>query len=79
MGDTLLFGRNVFLALKPETMVGDVFALHDRDLNRPPEDAVPSLLDDPPSTGSSPPASGCNRQTRRPAGVTYTAGKAASR
>ncbi|AMW14506.1 hypothetical protein A4E84_36510 [Streptomyces qaidamensis] len=47
VGDTLLFGRNVFLALKPETMVGDVFALYDRDLNRPPEDAVPSLLDDP--------------------------------
>ncbi|MGW0495945.1 DNA repair ATPase [Streptomyces sp. NPDC003007] len=47
VGDTLLFGRNVFLAVKPETTVGDVFALYDRDLNRLPEDAVPGLLDDP--------------------------------
>ncbi|MER7895723.1 DNA repair ATPase [Streptomyces sp. NPDC096046] len=47
VGDTLLFGRNVFLALKAETTVGDVFALYDRDLNRLPEDAVPGLLDDP--------------------------------
>jgi MoxR-like ATPase len=47
VGDALLFGHNVFLGLKPETAVGDVFALHDRDLNRLPEDAVPGLLDDP--------------------------------
>ncbi|WP_405529741.1 DNA repair ATPase [Streptomyces canus] len=47
VGDTLLFGHNVFLGLKPETTVGDVFALHDRDLNRLPDDAVPGLLDDP--------------------------------
>ncbi|KOG20419.1 DNA repair ATPase [Streptomyces viridochromogenes] len=84
VGDTLLFGGNVFLALKPETVVGDDFALSDRDPNRLPGDAVPSLLDDPafdrPSTGSSPPpASGCNRQARRPAGVAYTAGRAGSR
>ncbi|MFJ4791196.1 DNA repair ATPase [Streptomyces sp. NPDC088794] len=47
VGDALLFGHNVFLGLKPETTVGDVFALHDRDLNRLPDDAVPGLLDDP--------------------------------
>ncbi|WP_217185095.1 DNA repair ATPase [Streptomyces sp. AC495_CC817] len=47
VGDVLLFGRNVFLGLKPETTVGDVFALYDRDLNRLPDDAVPGLLDDP--------------------------------
>ncbi|CAL9660991.1 hypothetical protein SUDANB105_07010 [Streptomyces sp. enrichment culture] len=47
VGDTLLFGHNVFAGLKPETTVRDVFALHDRDLNRLPEDAVPGLLDDP--------------------------------
>ncbi|MGW6906704.1 DNA repair ATPase [Streptomyces sp. NPDC054940] len=47
VGDALLFGHNVFLGLKPETTVGDVFALYDRDLNRLPEDAVPGLLDDP--------------------------------
>lgn len=46
VGDVLLFGHNVFLGLKPETAVGDVFALHDRDLNRLPDDAVPGLLDD---------------------------------
>ncbi|GAB2958446.1 hypothetical protein GCM10023080_017770 [Streptomyces pseudoechinosporeus] len=47
VGDHLLFGYNVFLGLKPETTVADVFALHDHDLNRLPEDAVPGLLDDP--------------------------------
>ncbi|GAB2945115.1 DNA repair ATPase [Streptomyces heilongjiangensis] len=47
VGDTLLFGHNVFLGLKPETAVGDVFALYDRALNRLPEEAVPGLLDDP--------------------------------
>ncbi|MGW0820249.1 DNA repair ATPase [Streptomyces sp. NPDC002845] len=47
VGDALLFGHNVFLGRGPETAVGDVFALHDRDLNRLPEDAVPGLLDDP--------------------------------
>ncbi|MFH9065940.1 DNA repair ATPase [Streptomyces coeruleorubidus] len=47
VGDKLLFGHNVFLRLKPETTVGDVFALYDRDLNRLSEDAVPGLLDDP--------------------------------
>ncbi|CAL9643938.1 DNA repair ATPase [Streptomyces sp. enrichment culture] len=47
VGDTLLFGHNVFLGQKPETTVRDVFALHDRDLNRLPDDAVPGLLDDP--------------------------------
>ncbi|MFI6438513.1 DNA repair ATPase [Streptomyces sp. NPDC050759] len=49
VGDTLLFGHNVllgFLGTEPETTVGDVFALYDRDLNRLPEDAVPGLLDD---------------------------------
>ncbi|MGQ4384018.1 DNA repair ATPase [Streptomyces sp. SAS_270] len=47
VGDRLLFGSNVFLGSRPETAVGDVFALYDRDLNRLPEDAVPGLLDDP--------------------------------
>ncbi|MDX2680401.1 DNA repair ATPase [Streptomyces sp. NY05-11A] len=47
IGGALLFGHNVFLGLKPETTVGDVFALHDRDLRRLPDDAVPGLLDDP--------------------------------
>ncbi|MGC0337270.1 DNA repair ATPase [Streptomyces sp. SLBN-8D4] len=47
VGGVLLFGHNVFLGLKSETTVGDVFALHDRDLNRLPDDAVPGLLDDP--------------------------------
>ncbi|MBC9718350.1 DNA repair ATPase [Streptomyces sp. TRM66268-LWL] len=47
VGEVLLFGYNVFLGLKPGTAVGDVFALHDRDLNRLPDDAVPGLLDDP--------------------------------
>ncbi|WP_367322628.1 DNA repair ATPase [Streptomyces sp. HUAS ZL42] len=46
VGGILLFGHNVFLGLKPGTTVGDVFALHDRDLNRLPDDAVPGLLDD---------------------------------
>ncbi|MFF6996082.1 DNA repair ATPase [Streptomyces sp. NPDC008313] len=47
VGGVLLFGHNAFLGLKSETTVGDVFALHDRDLNRLPDDAVPGLLDDP--------------------------------
>ncbi|MET7732104.1 DNA repair ATPase [Streptomyces sp. NPDC005402] len=47
IGEVLLFGHNVFPNPKPETAVGDVFALHDRDLDRLPEDAVPGLLDDP--------------------------------
>lgn len=47
VGDALLFGHNVFLGRGPETTVGDVFALHDRDLNRLPDNAVPGLLDDP--------------------------------
>ncbi|MER7684011.1 DNA repair ATPase [Streptomyces sp. NPDC097610] len=47
VGDVLLFGYNVVLGPEPETTVGDVFALYDRDLNRLPEDAVPGLLDDP--------------------------------
>ncbi|MHC0432161.1 DNA repair ATPase [Streptomyces sp. O3] len=47
VGGKLLFGYNVFLGLKPETAVGDVFALHDHALNRLPEDALPGLLDDP--------------------------------
>ncbi|MFJ8112544.1 DNA repair ATPase [Streptomyces sp. NPDC096132] len=47
VGHVLLFGHNVFLGRGPETTVGDIFALHDRDLNRLPDDAVPGLLDDP--------------------------------
>ncbi|MFD5469392.1 DNA repair ATPase [Streptomyces sp. NPDC127105] len=44
VGDRLLFGYNGHL---PEPRVGDVLALHDRELNRLPEDEVPGLLDDP--------------------------------
>ncbi|MFE9169145.1 DNA repair ATPase [Streptomyces kebangsaanensis] len=44
VGDYLLFGYN---GTRPEPEVGDVLALHDRELNRLPEDAVPGLLDDP--------------------------------
>ncbi|MFI2347120.1 DNA repair ATPase [Streptomyces sp. NPDC019443] len=47
VGDALLFGHNIFPGRGPETTVGDVFTLHDRDLNRLPDDAVPSLLDGP--------------------------------
>ncbi|MFJ8948184.1 DNA repair ATPase [Streptomyces sp. NPDC102395] len=47
VGGVLLFGHNVFLGRGPETTVGDVFALHDRGLNRLPDDAVPGLLDHP--------------------------------
>ncbi|SER39193.1 DNA repair ATPase [Lentzea albida] len=31
LGDVMLFGYNVFMGLKPETKVGDVFAAHGRD------------------------------------------------
>ncbi|MFF3615188.1 DNA repair ATPase [Streptomyces sp. NPDC002580] len=47
VGDSLLFGCVPQLGVRAETAVGDVFALHDRDLNRLPQDAVPGLLDDP--------------------------------
>ncbi|MEU6357722.1 DNA repair ATPase, partial [Streptomyces sp. NPDC047072] len=47
VGDLLLFGHHVFLDQKPQTTVGDVFTLHDRDLNRLPDGAVPGLLDNP--------------------------------
>ncbi|MFJ7965942.1 DNA repair ATPase [Streptomyces sp. NPDC096324] len=47
VGNSLLFGCVPHLAVQPETAVGDVFALYDRNLNRLPENAVPGLLDDP--------------------------------
>ncbi|MGW0565988.1 DNA repair ATPase [Streptomyces tauricus] len=47
VGDTLLFGHDVLAGAQPQTAVGDVFALYDRDLNRLPGSAVPGLLDDP--------------------------------
>ncbi|MEU0435991.1 DNA repair ATPase [Streptomyces sp. NPDC006290] len=47
VGDSFLFGCVPQLDVQAETAVGDVFALHDRDLNRLPQDAVPGLLDDP--------------------------------
>ncbi|MFJ8541159.1 DNA repair ATPase [Streptomyces sp. NPDC093586] len=47
VGGTLLLGFNTAFATRTEPSVGDVLALHDRDLNRLPEDAVPGLLDDP--------------------------------
>ncbi|MGW7727515.1 DNA repair ATPase [Streptomyces canus] len=47
LGDAVLFGHNLFPGRGPETTVGDVFTLHDRDLKRLPDNAVPGLLDDP--------------------------------
>lgn len=47
LGDAVLFGHNIFPGRGPETAVGDVLTLHDRDLNRLPDNAVPGLLDDP--------------------------------
>ncbi|MFD7811985.1 DNA repair ATPase [Streptomyces sp. NPDC059785] len=48
VGDVLLFGHTAARGHRTEaTAVSDVFALHDRDLNRLPDDAVPGLLDDP--------------------------------
>ncbi|WP_217250746.1 DNA repair ATPase [Streptomyces sp. AC602_WCS936] len=47
VGDVLLFGYNTVPGRGPDTAVGDVLALHDRTLDRLPEDAVPGLLDDP--------------------------------
>ncbi|MFH9573755.1 DNA repair ATPase [Streptomyces sp. NPDC017454] len=56
VGETLLVGYNTAhaagtapaaTAAGSEPAVGDVFALHGRDLGRLPEDAVPGLLDDP--------------------------------
>ena len=47
VGDVLLFGHGLPAGAGTEPAVGDVFALHDRELNRLPEDAVPGLLDDP--------------------------------
>ncbi|MEU3662787.1 DNA repair ATPase [Streptomyces sp. NPDC032940] len=47
VGGALLLGYNTAFATRTEVAVGDVLALHDRDLNRLPDDAVPGLLDDP--------------------------------
>ncbi|CAL9577508.1 hypothetical protein SUDANB60_04947 [Streptomyces sp. enrichment culture] len=47
VGDVLLFGYETRPRPERDTAVGDVFAAHDRDLNRLPDDAVPGLLDDP--------------------------------
>ncbi|MFE0802414.1 DNA repair ATPase [Streptomyces sp. NPDC058812] len=47
VGDVLVFGYGTVPGRGPKTTVGDVLALHDRALNRLPEDAVPGLLDDP--------------------------------
>ncbi|MGH3238826.1 MAG: DNA repair ATPase [Spirillospora sp.] len=55
LGDVMLFGYNVFLGLKPETAVGDVFSLHRFTRGegggiafvQAGPDAVPGLLDDP--------------------------------
>ncbi|MFI0410096.1 DNA repair ATPase [Actinomadura sp. 3N508] len=54
LGDVLLTGYNVFLGLKPETAVEDVFSLHRRTRSEngtafvpAGADAVPGLLDDP--------------------------------
>jgi hypothetical protein len=47
----MLFGYNVFIGLKPETAVADVFSLHrftrDGDAFRFDPDTLPGLLDDP--------------------------------
>ncbi|MFH8616617.1 DNA repair ATPase [Streptomyces sp. NPDC017979] len=47
VGGALLVGWDPIAALSPESRVGDVFALYDRELRPLPEDAVPGLLDDP--------------------------------
>lgn len=47
VGEVLLFGYNTVPGRQTDTGVDDVLALHDRDLNRLPDDAVPGLLDDP--------------------------------
>ncbi|MFJ9539861.1 DNA repair ATPase [Streptomyces sp. NPDC101225] len=47
LGDVLLFGSTAVPGPKGGTTVGDVLALHDREVNRLPDDAVPGLLDDP--------------------------------
>ncbi|MFF3288860.1 DNA repair ATPase [Streptomyces sp. NPDC003023] len=47
VGEHLLFGYDTVLGVRTQTTVGDVFALHDRELNRVPDDTVPGLLDDP--------------------------------
>jgi hypothetical protein len=47
VGDMLLFGYNAVPSREADTSVGDVLALHDRNLERLPDDAVPGLLDDP--------------------------------
>ncbi|MFD1663519.1 DNA repair ATPase [Streptomyces caeni] len=44
VGDFLLLGYH---GTRPGPTVGDVLALHGRDLSRLPDDAVPGLLDDP--------------------------------
>jgi hypothetical protein len=43
LGEQMLFGYNVFLGLKPETTVDDVFAVHGKDFSAVPAD----FLDDP--------------------------------
>ncbi|HET6856501.1 MAG TPA: DNA repair ATPase, partial [Streptomyces sp.] len=47
VGDLLLFGHAALPGPDAGTAIGDVLALHDRDLNRLPEHAAPGLLDDP--------------------------------
>ncbi|MFC5219933.1 DNA repair ATPase [Streptomyces coerulescens] len=47
VGDVLLYGYNALPSREADTCVGDVLALHDRNLGRLPDDAVPGLLDDP--------------------------------
>lgn len=47
VGDRLLIGHDSSAERTSRTTVAGVFSLHDRELNRLPEDAVPGLLDDP--------------------------------
>src|SRR5690606_41554106 len=47
VGDALLFGYPSRPRPEDGTAVGDVLALHGRELNRLPEAPVPGLLDDP--------------------------------
>ncbi|MEU4133083.1 DNA repair ATPase [Streptomyces wuyuanensis] len=47
VGDRLLIGHDSSAGRTSRTTVAGVFSLHDRELNRLPEDAVPGLLDDP--------------------------------
>ncbi|MFF9624709.1 DNA repair ATPase [Streptomyces griseosporeus] len=47
VGDRLLFGSSDAASLRTDPSVGDVLALHNRELTGLPQETVPGLLDDP--------------------------------